>query len=247
MEVKFIEKSHQYLSERGELISVSAFVERFKPHVDWGKKAIASAKRLTREGTPTTAKELLDKWENKRNRASAIGSLYHYDREQELLGDKGSSFYDKKCSKKPCIHKGDLKYSIPINNIENDTVYPELIIYDFEHMLSGQSDKVIVVNNTIHIWDYKTDAELKYKGYSDKWNPNPQKMLKPVEHLDDCNINHYSLKMSLYMYMLWKANKGRFKPGEIIIEHVKLKRDPNNDNLPVTGKDGRPKIGRAHV
>jgi hypothetical protein len=43
------------------------------------------------------------------------------------------------------------------------------------------------------------------------------------------------------MYLLWKANKGAFKPGDIIIEHIHLKRDPLNDNIPVL-EDGRPVV-----
>lgn len=43
--------------------------------------------------------------------------------------------------------------------------------------------------------------------------------------------------MSLYMYLLWRANKGFLRPGDIMIEHVQLERDPDNDNLPVLYKE----------
>lgn len=33
------------------------------------------------------------------------------------------------------------------------------------------------------------------------------------------------------MYMLWKANKGRFKPGDLVLEHFTLKRD--EDKIPI--------------
>jgi hypothetical protein len=107
-------------------------------------------------------------------------------------------------------------------------------------MICGQSDKVIVVNGKIHIWDYKTDEKIEFKAFSNQW-VKPKKLKTPLGHLDDCNGNIYSLKMSLYMYMLWKANKGKFKPGDIMIEHVHLKRDPENDNLPVI-VNGRPVV-----
>src|SRR6185369_2504195 len=77
-----------------------------------------------------------------------------------------------------------------------------------------------------------TDKEISFKGFSNEW-VKPEKFKKPIDHLEVCNGNEYALKMSLYMYMLWKANKGRFQPGEIVIEHINLKRDPNNDNFPV--------------
>lgn len=106
------------------------------------------------------------------------------------------------------------------------------MIYDLDYMICGQADKVIVSGNKINIWDYKTDQEIKFAAYSSQW-VSPRKYLPPISHLDDCNGNMYSLKMSLYMYILWKSNKGRLKPGDIIIEHVRLKRDEDNDNIPI--------------
>lgn len=237
--VKFIEKTHQYVSDQGELISVSAFTDRFKTKIDWNKKAAGVAARLTKEtGKKVTTAQILSKWEYKRNKAAKIGTAYHTAREDQLLAQINPKFYERTCKKKGCLYVDADKFSIPITELENDTVYPELMIYDTDYMICGQSDKVIVTNNTINIWDYKTDAEIKFKGYSNKWQ-DPTHYLPPISHLEECNGNLYSLKMSMYMYLLWKANKGRFKPGEIVIEHIHLKRDPNDMDLPVE-KNGAP-------
>lgn len=231
--IKFIEETHQYLTEDDrELISVSAFTELFKPKVDWKAIAKRSAAKATKEGKPTTAKELLDKWEKKRIESAQVGTIYHAIREQELI--------DSKCITQQCIFLGTEKWSIPINKLENNVTYPELMIYDFDYMLCGQADKIIVENNTIHVWDYKTDTEIKFRGWSSEWS-KAKKLLAPVNHLEECNGNIYSLKMSLYMYMLWKANKGKLKVGEIVIEHVHLERDVDNDNIPVL-RDGKPVV-----
>lgn len=238
--VKFIDKTHQYLSPKGEMISVSKFLERFKEKVDWKEMAKNKAAKLTKEGKPTTTKELLDRWEHKRNFSASVGTLYHTMRENELLGSEDPSYYDVKCNIKGCNYEGDDKYSMNLQEIEDNHIYPELMIYDYDYMICGQSDKVIVAKRTINIWDYKTDAEIKFKGFTSQWKPKATKLLPPLSHLDDVNGYHYAIKMSLYMYLLWKANHGKFKPGEIIIEHVHLKRDPENDNMPVLGKDGKP-------
>jgi hypothetical protein len=231
--VKFIEKTHQYLTEDDkELISVSAFTEKFKEKVDWKAIAKRSAAKATKEGKPTTAKELLAKWEKKRVESANVGTIYHAIREQELI--------DSGCTTKQCDYVGTDKWSIPISKLENNTTYPELMIYDFEYMICGQSDKIIVKDNTIHVWDYKTDQEIKFKGWSSEWK-SATKLKKPLAHLDECNGNIYSIKMSLYMYLLWKANKGKLKVGDIVIEHVHLERDPENDNIPVL-KDGKPVV-----
>ena len=237
--IRFIEDTHRYVSEDGrELISVSAFTDKFKEKIDWEKIAKRSAAKLTKEGTPTTAKQLLAQWEKKRVESASVGTLYHAIREQQLM--------DSDCKTKACTYEGKDKWSIPIADLENNMTYPELMIYDFDYMICGQSDKVIVKDNTIHVWDYKTDAEIKFKGYSSEWKA-ATKLLKPLQHLEECNANVYSIKMSLYMYLLWKANRGKLKIGEIIIEHISLKRDPKNDNIPIL-IDGKPvEIGRTTI
>lgn len=231
--VKFIEETHQYLTEDNrELISVSAFTEKFKKKIDWKAKAKSSAAKLRKQGISITAKDLLDKWEKKRVESAKIGTIYHSIRENELTSETEDI--------KSCNYIGTEKWSIPICELENNTIYPELMIYDFDYMICGQSDKVIVKNNAINIWDYKTDQEIKFKGWSSEWQ-SPTKLLKPLEHLDECNGNIYSIKMSMYMFLLWKANKGKLKIGDIMIEHVHLERDPENDNIPIL-KDGKPVV-----
>ena len=44
-------------------------------------------------------------------------------------------------------------------------------------------------------------------------------MQYPVNHLDDCNFNHYALQLSIYMYIILKHNR-KLKPGKIFIHHV---------------------------
>lgn len=238
--IQFIEDVHKYISEDNkELISVSSFTEQFKNKVDWKAIAIKVAKKKTREtGEPTTAEDILKKWERKRDISASIGTAYHAVRE---IDDDSNTFYNSSCNIEVCPVENNIKWSIPINQLKNNTEYRELMIYDMDYMICGQADKVIVVNNKINIWDYKTDAEIKFKAFSSKW-VDPAMMLPPLSHLEECNGNIYSIKMSLYMYMLWKSNKGMLKPGDIILEHVHLKRDPNDDNLPILDKNGKPTV-----
>lgn len=241
MRVKFIEEGHRYLTEDNRMLtSVSSFVEKFKEKTDWRKIASAYSVKQKKLGINITTDEVLEKWERKKNLSAEAGTLLHSIKENELLESLNPLFYDKSCKTQSCEFIEGSKYSIPINKLEDNTVYPELMIYDFDHMICGQSDKVIVTNKKINIWDYKTDAEIKFKAFENQW-VKAKKLLPPLSHLDECNANIYSLKMSMYMYFLWKANKGFLKPGEIIIEHITLERDPENDNIPVL-KNGIPVI-----
>ncbi len=244
--IRFIESTHQYIDDTDkDLISVSKFTERFKEKQDWNAIAIRSAAKKTKEGTPTTAQELKAKWKKKGDISREVGTLLHYIMEKETLDQASPVFYDVPCNKMVGTYTNGYKNSIPINQLENNTVYPELMIYDLEHMICGQSDKVIIVDNKIHIWDYKTDQEISFTGYSNQWM-SPRKLLAPLQHLDECNGNIYSIKMSLYMYMLWRANKGKLKVGDIAIEHITLKRDPDNDNIPVL-EDSKPVVLKTEI
>lgn len=154
--IKFIESSHEYLTEDGEdLISVSKFTERFKEKVNWDEVAKKCAIKLTKQGSPSTKQDVLDKWKNKGNITREIGTLFHSIKEREILQKETHEFYGIECEKESGYYEHNNKMSIPINELKNNTVYPELMIYDLGHMICGQSDKVIVVNKEINIWDYK--------------------------------------------------------------------------------------------
>ena len=86
--------------------------------------------------------------------------------------------------------------------------------------LCGQADLVEVVNGYVNILDYKTNKEIKEKGFTN-WEGITSKMYNPVNHLDDCNYNHYTLQLSIYMYIILKHNP-KLKPGKLTIQHVKF-------------------------
>lgn len=229
--VKFVKDTHQYFSDDGkELISVSAFVKKFKIPVDWKAKAKKKSENLWKyEGIKMTPKEVEALWEKKRFLGSNAGTILHDIKERELLGS------DKKV--KHSGFKDTDKHSIPLQELEDGWNYPELMIYDFDHMICGQSDNVAIHKGAIYVLDYKTDKSIEWKA----WRPDkgsktaqfhkPDKFKEPISHLEDCNGNEYALKMSLYMYMIWKANKGRYKVGKIILRWCPIERDA--DGIPV--------------
>jgi ATP-dependent exoDNAse (exonuclease V) beta subunit len=230
--IKFIEDSHKYFTENGqELISVSKFYKKFEPFVDWKKIAEKSAKKMSKEGTPMTGEQLQAIWKEKGEWSTHVGKILHSIEEENTINSNDNVSYKTKV----CDFRDGIKWSIPINNLENNTVYPELMIYDMDHMICGQSDKVVVKNNKIHIIDYKTDKEIKFKAFSNDW-VKPRKLEPPLSHLDECNGNQYAIKMSMYMYMLWKANKGRFMTGDLILEHKSLLRDADDRPVLESGK-----------
>jgi hypothetical protein len=228
--IKFIEESHEYFDNEIKLDSVSAVISDLKPKKDWKKIAQKYAKKHGE-----TAEFWQKRWDEKKKLGTGAGTILHKIEEDKTIAS-GENVVT-------CNFEGGIKWSIPINNLLNNTVYVELMIYDTEAGVCGQSDKVITKNKTINIHDYKTDKSIETKGYTDKYTGITEKFLPPCEHLDYCNYNEYSLKMSMYMYMLWKQNKS-FEVGDITIEHIEIQRD--EEEIPVL-KDGIPIVLKRSI
>ena len=63
----------------------------------------------------------------------------------------------------------------------------------------------LVIATTESTFKNKTNKEIKEKGFTN-WEGITSKMYKPVSHLDDCNLKHYNLQLSLYAYIIKKHN-----------------------------------------
>jgi hypothetical protein len=115
-------------------------------------------------------------------------------------------------------------------------VYPEHMVYLRSVGICGQSDLVEVVNGKVNIIDYKTNKEIKMESYVD-WEGKSEKLLPPIDNLDDCHFYHYALQLSIYMYIILKHNP-KLKPGKIFIHHVSFEVETeDNWGYPVTKKD----------
>jgi hypothetical protein len=232
----FKEDSHQYFNEKGEEYKSVSYLAKLLDKKDesfWKAKKVKIAKQRG-----ITVAELTAEWDKKKLLGTTAGTIIHNDREQDLI-DNEFSYMNVVCKKKECpIEDDGYKWSIPIVQLENNTVYPELMIYDHNYKLCGQSDKVIVKDNTIYVEDYKTDKSIERRSFGSEWGQT-DRFKDPVSHLEDCNYNMYSIKMSCYMFMLWKANK-HLKIGKLILEHLSILRD--KEGIPILNSNGRPTI-----
>lgn len=229
--VKFQEKGHRYFTlDDKELLSVSAFFKEFEEQKNWNEIAEKNARNLKKyKGIIKTPQEILKDWENKRNKGTEAGTIIHKIKENELLAKKGEVRIMES------DHDGDYKYALDVSQLESGTVYPELMVYDLDTGICGQSDEVeITVDDYIIVRDHKTDKSIEWNAFSSQYT-EPEMLLGPLSHLENCNANVYSIKMSMYMYLIWKSNKGRFKPGKIILNWCPIERD--NDGIPILYDD----------
>ena len=222
MSLKFIEKGHKYES-LDDIIwtSVTSFINMLKPPFDKKKIAEKCSKSKRSKWYGLDPQVIMNIWEGESQRALDLGNWYHDQRESDMLSFSTIEREGVELSIiKPIIEDG-VKYA-PEQKIE-EGVFPEHFAYLKSAGLCGQADLIEIVNGKINITDYKTNKEIKEKSYVN-WEGISSKMYAPVSHLDDCNINHYNLQLSLYAYMINKHNP-KLKVGSLKIQHVQFENE----------------------
>jgi len=231
MAIVFKEEGHIYESVDQDKInwtSVTSFIGMFKPKFDAKAQAKKSAKNKRSKWYGMTDKEILAAWNKETERAIGLGNWYHNQREADMLDFKTIERHGVELPIiKPLVDEDNGAKIAPDQKLK-DGVYPEHLVYLKSVGLCGQADLVEVVNGYINITDYKTNKEIKEKGFTN-WEGITSKMYNPVSHLDDCNLNHYNLQLSIYAYIIKKHNP-KLKIGDLIIQHVKFKQIGTDKN-----------------
>lgn len=161
---------------------------------------------------------ILEEWKEKGKVATDRGTAIHKDYEVSILAEK----YE------PLEGFGDFINSgakvVEDNKIlPGNYILPELLISrispDGILRIAGQADLVIVEGNKFKILDYKTNKEIKKKGYYDNRRKKYDVMKYPLNHLHDVNFWHYTLQLSLYAWMIEKNNPELELEGLYILHH----------------------------
>jgi hypothetical protein len=238
MILRFTQQDHKYTSIKKEderdWISATSFIGNFKQPFEADKIAEKSAKNKKSKWYGMTPQAIKDAWKAEANRATTLGTWYHNCRERDLCELETIERSGVTVPIVKPIEIDGIKYSPDQKLI--DGVYPEHMVYLKSAGLCGQSDLVEVIDGHVHITDYKTNKEIKSEGFTN-WEGITTKMTSPLAHLDDCNLNHYSLQLSLYMYIILKHNP-RLKPGNLTIHHITFEEvDKDKFGNPITALD----------
>tara|TARA_A100001201_G_scaffold136183_2_gene124986 strand:+ start:4414 stop:5247 length:834 start_codon:yes stop_codon:yes gene_type:complete len=239
MAVIFKEEGHIYESldenlEKDKInwTSVTSFVGKFKPKFNAKAQAKKSSKNKRSKWYGMTEKEILDAWNSETERAIKLGNWYHNQREENICE---FNTIERDGVEVPIIRPitDDNGIKIAPNQKIKDGVYPEHFVYLKSLGLCGQADLVTIVNGKINILDFKTNKEIKETGFTN-WEGITSKMYNPVSHLDDCNLKHYNLQLSLYAYIIKKHNP-KLKIGKLQIQHVSFEKEGENKyGYPIT-------------
>lgn len=172
-----------------------------------------------------------DIWKRKNNEANFKGSRFHDEMEKECY-EKGFCENRWDGTEYPVI-KYDKEYpneSLKLNLYElPDGCYPELLVFDLEKGIAGQSDLVFIetIGDTryVDVDDYKTNEKKPAKSAPDRfWDP--------LSDFYNSKHNIYSFQMGGYAKLLerfgftvrnigytWYKNYEKSKPTFIDVEY----------------------------
>ena len=199
LRIVFNDKNHTYTIDNNskDVISVSTLVKTFFPKFD-AKKVITNMKRKFNfelgEYKNMTDEEIEKKWKLNGEQASSNGINIHKQIENYYNGiniqqetEEFKSFLKFHEVIKDRLTPYRTEWPIFRDKKDTDTV-----------ILAGELDmlyKIAGKNNDFELIDWKVIKELKYENKYEKG-------YGCLNHLDNCNYNHYSLQLNLYKTIL---------------------------------------------
>lgn len=189
----FNNRYHTYTVNDQRLTSGTTFIKQFFPKFDGPKIAAEIAKKRG-----TTPEALLKEWKEKGERASREGDMVHGYAEWmfDANSDPGLPPYAIEADRVGLLTTQLLKVRDKLEDKHLQPLEPEKIIFSPGLGVAGQIDLLLQdpIRRVI-VLDWKTNEGLTLD--------NPfQNGLSPIDHLEDANLNHYALQLSLYQYIM---------------------------------------------
>ena len=146
--------------------------------------------------------EILDSYDKKRIASCEYGTKIHAQIENALYGRDPNTLKKFGVGGKMPVYKG--KYRLELGS----GVYPEFMLSyrDDDFLLCGQIDLLIANDNKLTIGDHKTSEKIEFKSFYDKYKKSQTMMKYPLNTIQDCNGQHYTLQLSTYAWMLQQLN-----------------------------------------
>ena len=193
-DISFDEPSHTYTNRSGKVLtSVTTVLGQYKSPFD--ETGIIARMCGKRKGI--TKEEMQAEWKENNKIACDYGHNVHSQIEHFLKTKE-----IKETSEKDIVSQ--------FSKIKFDgEIFSELRLKSDRYGLAGTCDVATLNGNTVEIHDLKTNKRFDLKSKYRK------KLFYPLEALDDCHINTYSLQILIYGEMV-KEHGFDFKPGKIL-------------------------------
>jgi hypothetical protein len=198
--------------------------EKFEAEII-AEKCAASDKYKAKHKYPKdiTGAEIIEMWNAKNRKAVERGKKFHAMQEEKWY-KKGKNVFKHE------ILENGLKVSRSLVDLKPG-VYPELMLYNLEYNIVGQSDEVEIYDNKeFSIRDWKTNETLDFEGvkiFDPTSKTKKQKLMyQPLHKYPDCNGTHYQVQLSLYAWMLEQFG---YKCRDLLIKHAIFEEIRNED------------------
>lgn len=249
--ITFKEDGHIYTIKGvdGHPISVTTLIHKFFPPFDADKiidKMMRGRNWATSKYYGMTKDEIKKQWDTNRDEAATKGTAMHKCIEDQINSEVENTIKLPTCFEQDCSINSlaeslnKLNEPTPLPPPETQTLEfgyfmnfwmnlkkgspnfkpyrTEWLVYDEEKKLAGSIDFTMIgPNGEIIILDWKRSKEIK------KENPY-QKGFRCLQHLDDCNYNHYCLQLNIYRHILETRYDKKIVGMFLVVFH------PNNDN-----------------
>jgi len=200
-EIFFEEESHTYTDNFcKKYLSGTSIVGKFFPEFDKVAVAKKCSAGVNPKYTGRTWQDIIDEWEKEADRGRSEGTNAHEYAEGKISGwpvDMIPGPISERCEM--LFDQVDIAVSRLLRHFV--FVAAEMIVFDPETGLSGMIDLVMYdrISNDIMVLDWKQNKKISREN-------NFQSGLGALSHLQDTDISHYSLQLSLYEKLLVKGN-----------------------------------------
>lgn len=228
-DIYFDEGPHTYTNSLGtQFTSVTTLVGQFGEKFDSNKVIDNMTKRAIEQHKPLPDRQkLIAEWKYSGDYAKLLGTEIHsvmenlwyhknYTGRTELMSKYAGMQQDFEQRKTYCkkLYTKMSKMYVPIRN--------EFIVYDVDNAICGTID--MLAYNTqkkcYSILDWKTSKSF------DTHSCNHETLKTPFESFEACNVNEYSIQLSLYAWMIEKHTSLRI--GEMTLFQI-----PKQGTVPV--------------
>jgi hypothetical protein len=210
--VTYDDLTHIYSCDGVRYLSSTQIVEMFRRKFD-----AATAAQIQEDKSGRPAEEFIRIWKDINLKSLDRGNIIH-DLRDEITNNRA---FEVIYGKPFRVQNPQL---FPTRDMSQwpDGVYTDNkqdVLYRHDYRIAGRPDRYTIVTEDgiryVHIDDYKTNRRLRTRSYCDPVQ-GYQMMLEPISHLMDCEMVHYTLQLSLYMFMFEYQG---FKPGRMRLIH----------------------------
>jgi len=202
-------ENHGYKIDDKNLISATTLVSRLKP--DFDKEGV-SKRVAERDGL--TQEEVLQQWEKKGEQGRDRGTRLHTYIE-DLMVDKIDPITRAVNNRIEAMNAFDKVWEKLASKLKAKLEYQECVVGDAQYGVAGRVDAIfrctIKGTESKHIFDWKTGKFRIDNHY--------EKLLPPFNDLDNCELNYYSIQLSLYRLIIEKNTD--FKLSDSYLVHLR--------------------------